>query len=56
MSGHSLRAGGITAQSEAGVPIQTIQRTSRHRRLDTLVKYIRPLDEQRDDGLAKVGF
>jgi site-specific recombinase XerC len=56
VSGHSLRAGGITSQHEAGVPIEVIQRQSRHRRLDTLVAYIRPAEEQRDDGLAKVGF
>jgi site-specific recombinase XerC len=56
VSGHSLRAGGITAQHDAGVPIEVIQRQSRHKRLDTLVAYIRPAEEQRDDGLAKVGF
>jgi site-specific recombinase XerC len=56
ISGHSTRSGGITEQHEAGVPLATIKRTTRHRRLDTLLAYIRPVEDDRDDGLSKVGF
>jgi site-specific recombinase XerC len=56
VSGHSPRSGAITEQHDAGVDLATIKRTSRHRRLDTLLTYVRTVEEDRDDGLAKVGF
>ncbi|MGH8429273.1 MAG: hypothetical protein ACREUF_02615, partial [Solimonas sp.] len=56
VSGHSARSGLITEQHEAGVPLETIKRISRHRSLDTLLGYVRPAEAERDDGLAKVGF
>jgi integrase len=39
--GHSLRAGLVTEAALAGVDVVTIQETTRHQRMDTLVRYIR---------------
>lgn len=40
-SPHSLRAGFVTAAAKAGAPEHTIQRTTRHRSVDVLRRYIR---------------
>jgi site-specific recombinase XerC len=53
VSGHSLRAGGITAQYESGVDLRSIQKNSRHTSLDQLTAYIRAAEELHDPGLAK---
>ncbi len=39
--GHSLRAGLVTEAALAGVDLLAIQETTRHQRMDTLVKYVR---------------
>ena len=42
MSGHSPRSGHITAAAEAGVSLEQIARTSRHKSIPVLLTYIRP--------------
>lgn len=44
VSGHSLRAGFVTAAVEAGADLASIQRQTGHASLDTLAKYIRGVD------------
>ncbi len=44
ITGHSLRAGPITAAARKGVGLVVLQQTSRHRRLDTLALYVRESD------------
>lgn len=44
VSGHSLRAGFVTAAVEAGVGLASIQRQTGHASLDTLAKYVRSVD------------
>lgn len=44
MSGHSLRAGFVTAAVEAGATLASIQRQTGHASLDMLAKYIREVD------------
>lgn len=44
ITGHSLRAGPLTAAARKGVSLVVAQRTSRHKRLDTLANYFREAD------------
>jgi integrase len=44
VSGHSLRAGFVTAAVEAGAGLASIQRQTGHVSLDTLAKYVRGVD------------
>ena len=55
-AGHSLRAGFITSAAAAGVSESDIMRQSRHKRGDTLRKYIRHATVFRQNAAAKVGL
>lgn len=56
VSGHSLRAGHATSAAEAGVDAMTISRTTRHRRLDSLARYVRPAGAFEDSTAGKIGL
>lgn len=56
ISGHSLRAGHATSVSEAGVDAARIARTTRHARLETLAKYVRPAEVLRDTTARELGL
>jgi integrase len=43
-SGHSLRAGFVTAAAKSGKAVHEIMRTTRHKSMDTLAGYIRDAD------------
>ncbi|MDF1502299.1 site-specific integrase [Roseisolibacter sp. H3M3-2] len=47
-AGHSLRAGFLTSAAERGKPLDRLMAVSRHRRVDTLLGYIRRADDFRD--------
>lgn len=53
-SGHSLRAGFITAAAEADVSLENIMRTSRHRSLSLLKRYVRRADAFNSPALAAI--
>lgn len=55
VSGHSLRAGHATAAAEAGVDPMSISRTTRHRRLDSLSRYVRPVSAVSDSTAGRIG-
>lgn len=56
VSGHSLRAGHATAAAEAGVDPMAISRTTRHRRLDSLARYVRPANAVEDSTAGQIGL
>ncbi|MCG7308274.1 site-specific integrase [Brachybacterium sp. ACRRE] len=56
VSGHSLRAGHATSAAEAGLDPMTIARTTRHRRLDSLSRYVRPASAVDDSTAGKIGL
>lgn len=56
VSGHSLRAGHVTAAAEAGVDPMTISRTTRHQRLDSLARYVRPASAVEDSTAGQIGL
>ena len=56
VSGHSLRAGHATSAAEAGLDPMTISRTTRHRRLDSLAQYVRPVSAFEDSTAGKIGL
>lgn len=56
LAGHSLRAGHATVASEAGVPAERIARTTRHSRLETLARYVRPAQVLQDSSSAALGL
>lgn len=56
VSGHSLRAGHATAAAEAGVDPMAISRTTRHRRLDSLSRYVRPASAVDDSTAGQIGL
>lgn len=56
VSGHSLRAGHATAAAESGVDPMSISRTTRHRRLDSLARYVRPSSAVDDSTAGKIGL
>lgn len=46
--GHSLRAGFLTSAAERGRPLDRMMAVSRHKRVDTLLGYVRRADDFRD--------
>lgn len=56
ISGHSLRAGHATSAADGGADAVTISRTTRHKRLDTLAKYIRPQHVIDDSTAGQIGL
>ncbi|GEA82364.1 tyrosine-type recombinase/integrase [Cellulomonas uda] len=56
LPGHSLRAGHATTAAEAGVPADRLARTTRHARLETLARYVRPSEALRDTSSAALGL
>lgn len=56
VSGHSLRAGHATAAAEAGADPMSISRTTRHRRLDSLSRYVRPASAISDSTAGRIGL
>jgi len=55
-TGHSLRAGHATQAAGAGVAATRIARTTRHARLETLAKYIRPAEALADSTSSELGL
>jgi integrase len=55
-SGHSLRAGCITAMALAKVPEHEIRRRSRHTSAEMVARYVRVAQQWADSGLKAVGF
>jgi integrase len=55
-SGHSLRAGCITAMALAKVPEHEIRRRSRHGSAELVARYVRVAEQWADSGLKAVGF
>ena len=53
---HSLRAGFITSAAAAGVSDRDIMRHTRHKRVDSLQKYVRHATVFRHNAAAKVGL
>ncbi|MBC5801360.1 MAG: site-specific integrase [Candidatus Eremiobacteraeota bacterium] len=53
-SGHSLRAGFVTAAAQAKVPLDVIMRTTRHRSLAVLTAYIRRGDAFEAPALSSI--
>lgn len=53
-SGHSLRAGLMTAAAEAGAELADLMRQSRHRSADVALGYLRPADLWRNNVTARV--
>lgn len=56
VSGHSLRAGHATSAAEVGLSPMSIARTTRHRRLDSLARYVRPTSAVEDSTAGKIGL
>ena len=56
LTGHSGRAGHITTSALAGVPIDRIARTSRHKSLAVLAAYIRPATVLGDTSSSSLGL
>jgi hypothetical protein len=56
LSGHSLRAGYITAAAPFGIPEWKIRRRSRHQTAEMVAGYVRAAEEWTDSGLKGVGF
>lgn len=56
ISGHSPRAGHATTAASMGADAVTIARTTRHKRIDTLAKYIRPSQVLDDSTAGKLGL
>lgn len=55
-SGHSLRAGFCTTAACKGIPEHAIMRQSRHKKSDTLRKYIRMGSLWKDSAVTKMGL
>lgn len=56
LTGHSLRAGHATTAAEKGVPSDRLARTTRHKNLATLAKYVRPAEVLRDSSSGSLGL
>lgn len=56
ISGHSLRAGHATTAAEHEVDAARIARTTRHVRLETLAKYVRPAQVLKDTTAKDLGL
>lgn len=55
-SGHSLRAGFVTTAAQRGVSEHAIMRQSRHKKSDTVKKYIRIANMWQDSAATKLGL
>ena len=53
-SGHSLRAGFATTADRQGASLNSIMRTTRHKKVDTLMGYLRENDAWRDNATRSV--
>lgn len=56
ISGRSLRGGHATQAAEAGVAALRIARTTRHARLETLARYVRPSEVLADTTSSELGL
>lgn len=56
ISGHSLRAGHATTAASHGVPAERLARTTRHKSLEVLSRYIRPARVLGDTTAADLGL
>lgn len=56
LTGHSLRAGHATTAAENGVPSERLARTTRHKNLATLARYVRPAEVLRDSSSGSLGL
>lgn len=56
LTGHSLRAGHATTAAENGVPSDRLARTTRHKNLATLARYVRPAEVLRDSSSGALGL
>jgi len=56
LTGHSLRAGHATTAAENGVPSDRLARTTRHKNLATLARYVRPAEVLRDSSSGSLGL
>lgn len=56
ISGHSLRAGHATEAAQRGVPADRLARTTRHRSLATLERYVRPAEALADTSSRDLGL
>lgn len=55
-SGHSLRAGLLTAGAKAGKPLHVLQKQSRHESVDMLMRYIREAGIFEDNAAGGLGL
>lgn len=55
-AGHSLRAGFVTEAAAQGVPLDEIQAVTAHRRVDTLLRYVRRGEGRRAGTTRKIGL
>lgn len=56
LTAHSLRAGHATTAAENGVPSDRLARTTRHKNLATLAKYVRPAEVLQDSSSGSLGL
>lgn len=56
LTGHSLRAGHATTAASNGVPSDRLARTTRHKNLATLARYVRPTQVLGDSSSASLGL
>lgn len=56
VSGHSLRSGHATAAAQAGVGLDRIAAQTRHRQIDTLLTYVRPVEVLTNTSSAGLGL
>lgn len=56
LTGHSLRAGHATTAAENGVASERLARTTRHKNLATLARYVRPAEVLRDSSSGSLGL
>jgi integrase len=56
LTGHSLRAGHATTAAENGVASERLARTTRHKNLATLSRYVRPAEVLRDSSSGSLGL
>ncbi|KAA1399663.1 tyrosine-type recombinase/integrase [Aeromicrobium ginsengisoli] len=54
--GRSLRSGFISTAADSGIPVEAIARQSRHRRLESLVLYIRQIDPIQGSAAGEIGL
>lgn len=56
LTGHSLRAGHATTAAENGISSDRLARTTRHKNLATLARYVRPAEVLRDSSSGSLGL